>query len=221
MKDKITLSCFISDEKGQLKIDYLDNNFKQQIDKFKDENKLEIITITFENANSPEHFLYKFYWGYLLPDLAFAMGEKNIHKVHVMAKKRFLLINVDSYEEIPKKYFSKGVYVIDFIDMENLDNIESHIKYIKGLILIKKDGALFAYIPSNATITHKEMKEYTENVEFWLYNDLDGRLGEEGRDPEQAQKLRAHGMDTLTPAMGGQDATQEEKLFEEKVEINW
>jgi major membrane immunogen (membrane-anchored lipoprotein) len=214
--NKLTLDAWIEDNK----IKYLDADYRNRIEKFKASHPDKRISMTLENADNPAHYLYKYYWGYLLPDLCFAMGEKNKRRIHIIMKRNFLMVNVCGLDEIPKKYFRQGVFRANYKDIMALEqgSLDIYVNHIAGIIVIENEGELFGYIPSNADISHDEMQSYVASVEHHLFVDLMGRLGEEGRDPAEAKKLRDKGMEGYEKQkeiFDGEDVTGLEKRFDE------
>ncbi|MBV6342413.1 hypothetical protein [Candidatus Magnetobacterium casense] len=177
------------------KIQYETPGWREKLEEFKAHNEGKNIEITFEMVDSPLHYLFKYYWGYLLPDLAFAMGERNKFKTHLFCKMMHNLINVSTVDEIPKKYFKRGWVKLNMEEVQDPTSIEHLLATIRGVIIIFENNELVAYIPSCADLTHQEMKDYTVKVEHYLFVDCKGRLGEEGRDGRQAKAMRDKGMD--------------------------
>lgn len=219
--NKIILDAYI--QNGV--IQYYDTDYKKKWDEFKVHNDNQRISLTLENADKPEHYLYKYYWGFLLPDLTFHFGEKNTARIHLIMKRQFLMINATTFDEIPKKYFKKGVFRVTYDDIMNLENgdLDTFVGHIKGIIIIEHEGELFGYIASNSDISHQEMQDYITKVEHHLFVDLQGRIGEEGRDPKEAKKLRDKGFQQtdLEKTFSGEDVTGIEKPHNEKSSDVW
>jgi len=158
---ELKLNCRIQDGK----IEYYDFDFRKKIDDFKAGKDGKNINIIFQPADSVEYYQMKFYRGYLLPDVAHFMGEKDSNYVHnFVLKKDFLLVKIDlnDVKSIPARYRARCILLC-----EQRDIGDGELKDV-----------IWAYIPSTADLTYDEMKVFIEKVEHRLFADLNGRLGE-------------------------------------------
>lgn len=167
-------------------IEYDDIGWRDKLNKFKEANEGKRIAMHFENDDSPAVGLHRYYRGYLLPDIAHALGERDKDYVHrYYLKKDFLFRPIDVLDEIKGKH---------------RDRPTIYVKEIDGKIVVQ------GYAPSCGDITHKEMKDFVLACEHRLFVDLQGHLGssvEGGKEAiekysEEAKKLRTRGMEDVT-----------------------
>jgi len=170
---------------------YYDKNWKEVIADFKKKNEGANIEVHFENVNSPHHYQYKYYWGYLLPDVAFAIGERDIYKVHFYLKRDFLYKEISSVHEILQRYLRNGVFEVLYRSLFS-GVLKVPFSIIKGTLLVTSNENIVGYVPSTsmATFKYDEMKEFILKVEHRLFVDLQGCLGSENRDQKIAADLR-------------------------------
>lgn len=178
---------------------------KKDMQKFFEHNEGRRVHIMYDAQSEVEHHQHRFYWGYLLPDITFAMGEKDEYYVHVLLKRDFLYRPVESgkIEDIPKKYFRNGIFMIG---EDKLADLENHrgipFSLIHGVIIVTgKDDSLRGYIPSNADLTYDEKEEYHRKCEDRLMLDLNNHLGVKSGQQQEAMEVRELSMGE-DPAQG-------------------
>jgi hypothetical protein len=133
-----------------------EKKWADEISKLTEKNLGKKVEITIEVRNRVEYYIYKYYWGYLIPDIANAYGDNRHYYIHeMMLKKRFLFRKENDFEMIPKKHRSKCKFIFD------------------------KDENLLGYIPSMSTITNDEAKEYIKQCEQFLFIECEGHVGQD------------------------------------------
>lgn len=121
--------------------------------------------------NKPEHYLYKYLWGYLYKDMCSFMQE-DIDELHNDMKDKFAKEFVDEWADVPKR----------------------HRKKCERYERVHENGAIERwYIKSTSSMNHEEMKEYIERVEYHYFNFLGGGSMEKGKIKE-GYHLRVKGM---------------------------
>jgi hypothetical protein len=143
----------------------------------------------FEIIDSVQHFQHRYLYGYLLPDIAFALGETDIEYVkQFVLKPKFLFRELPDgdWKKIPSKYASKCRVIIDG-------------KKVRG------------YIPSTSTLKFEEMDKFLKDCENFLTLDLNGCVGMAKEN--QTEAMQARGMANLKDMVG----TRQESLFSEAV----
>lgn len=192
-KAKIDLS-FEADIKNRT-IHYHSRNYKEQIEKLKEENEGRLLEVNFKIIDGPAYYCHKYYRGYLLPEITSAYGERDQAKVHMILKRDFLYMNIESGQiaDIQKKYVRQGIYLISEEKIFNLINENIYFSLIRGCVIVTNtQGDLKGFIPSTADITHKDMKEFILKVEHRLYVEMNGRMGEV-TDADEANEYRKKG----------------------------
>lgn len=164
------------------KIDYFENNMSNY-NQFKADNEGKNVDVTIEIMDRPEYYQHKYYRGGLLPAIAEASGEHNVHIQHILLKYDFLFRKEEIPSNIPKKYYTHGIYTIHEHRFNNVMLFKIPCKYIKGIMMVLKlyDSGLeklIGYIPSTADLTYDEMKQYIKQCENRLFIDLNGSLSE-------------------------------------------
>jgi hypothetical protein len=161
MKD-LTLEAIILDNK----IEYHNQNFKEKIDRFKSVHEGKEIQISFEVIEKPEHFQFKYYYGSLLPDIAFTLGYRDIEYVDkFLLKNKFLRMQaVDG--QVPKQYQKKGI-ICYTKEVEHINKDTGEITMVEQID---------SYVPSKSALTFTAMKEYIEKCEELLF-EAQGYIG--------------------------------------------
>ncbi len=141
----------------------------RNIQKFIAENDGAELDLEFVVLNKPEHFLYKYLWGYLMLDMSIFMGEDR-DDIHDMMKEKFAKAFVDDWSEVPHR----------------------HRKKCRRFERVHYNGAVEKYyIKSTSSMTHEELKEYVERVEQFYFRFLGGN---EDRNIKEGYHLRVNGM---------------------------
>lgn len=133
--------------------------------------------------NKPEHYLYKFLWGYLYEDMSMFMQEPK-EQIHDELKVLFAKEFVNDWTDVPRR----------------------HRKKCERYELVHDNGAVEKYyIKSTSSMTHEEMKDYLQRVEYHYYEFLGGNRDSEVKkgfhlrvqgmmDAKQLKKHRKEGM---------------------------
>jgi hypothetical protein len=173
------------------KIIYMDEGWHGAVQDFKQKNEGANIEVYFENVNSAHHYSYKYYWGYLLPDISFALGELDINRIHFELKRDFLYKEISNIDDIPKRYLKKGVFQISYRNLFS-GILRVPFSMINGTLIVFENENITGYVPSISMKTFKqdEMREFIWQVEHRLFVDLEGQLGSENRDQKTAIDLR-------------------------------
>ena len=146
------------------KISY-ESGYQTKVNKFKFENPNCKIIMSLDVNDDPLYHQHKFYRGTLLPDIADAMGEKDLQYVHIFVlKKEFLYIDVDNFNGIPAKYRSKAF--VFYREIENFNNVSDKRVEVVG------------FVPSTSDLTKEEFDEFIKKCENRLFVDLDGHIGQ-------------------------------------------
>ena len=149
------------------KISY-ESGYQSKVNKFKFENPNCKIIMSFEVNDDPLYHQHKYYRGTLLPDIADAMGEKDLQYVHIFVlKKEFLYIDVDSFDQIPAKYRSKAFVFYRELNKFNNKSVESETRV-----------EVIGFVPSTSDLTKLEFDEFIKKCEDRLFIDLDGHTGQ-------------------------------------------
>lgn len=136
-------------------IDFQGDGFEDLISQFAQDNdgkRGELIYKIVED--SVRHHQFKYYYGYLLKDVALSWGERDETAVDLFLKRRFLYQTVISgrWEDIPKKVVGRCI------------------------VILKDENTVAGYVPSKATLSHKEMHAFILQVEDMLFHDIGGEL---------------------------------------------
>ena len=140
------------------KIIYISKTFEEDIQKLKkhDDAWGEVV---FEIVDKVAYFQHKFLHGYLLPDITFALGEKDLEYVkQFILKPKFLFRPVKDWIDIPTKYANKCRVIIE-------------------------DDVVTGYVPSTTALTYDEMKAFLEECENFLTYGLNGCIGMHDTSP--------------------------------------
>ena len=142
-----------------------------------DDSELDIeLTV----LNKPEHFLYKYYWGYLLPDIiihsGLAINKNSVNNkakidLHEEMKENFAKENVDDWTDIPRRHRYK---------CQRFERIDEHGEVTRW------------YIKSTSSMTHEELKDYICQVEQHYFSFLAGHL--DPKTQQAAYEMRVKGM---------------------------
>ena len=114
---------------------------------FLSKNADKRVSATFEAIDGAMWHQHKYYRGVLLPSIIDSWGDRSAHSY---LKKRFLLKDIYSLEDIPTKH-KRNV-----------------------MIFVDNEGAPIAYIPSTGSLTQDEFRAYILNCEDFLYIDVMG-----------------------------------------------
>ena len=129
-------------------IQYRDPQFRERIKEFKDLNDGFDCDIIFESHSRPEHWQYKYLYGFVYPAISQGMGEGSIDTVDEIMKEKFLFQEVADRKDIPVRHRSRSrEFYVDYKDGEETKR------------------QIYGYIPSKTTLNFKEMKFYIEQCE--------------------------------------------------------
>jgi len=158
----------------QTKIKNYAIDFGTKFESFKSKNEGREISVTMEVADTAQHFQYRYYHGFLLPDLADAYGV-DVHYCHILCKREKLFIPVNSYDEIKKRHLANGVFMISRDDLMALPEWLPY-SLIKGALIVHADNEIVGYCPSTSKkcFTKEEMAAYIESVEQMFTRDVQG-----------------------------------------------
>jgi len=127
------------------------------------------LDIDIKVLNKPEHYLYKFLWGYLYEDMAKFMQEPK-DKIHDELKMMFAKEFVEDWSDVPRR----------------------HRKKCERYEVVHDNGSSEKfYIKSTSSMTHEEMKEFLQRVEYHYYDFLGGN---EDKNVKAGFQLRLQGM---------------------------
>ena len=143
----------------------LENKFLEFIAENDDADlDIEIVVL-----NKPEHYLYKYLFGYLYEDMAKFMQE-DLLSIHDELKEKFAKCFVDEWDEVPRR----------------------HRKKCERFEIVHDNGARERYyIKSASSMTHEELKEYLQRVEYHYFDFLGGN---EDKNIKRGYQLRVQGM---------------------------
>jgi hypothetical protein len=209
--DKLELTAQIVQDKHNKDVFlYDDKEWMNKVKRFKSLNFAKKVNISFEVVDTPMYFLFKYYYGYLLPDIAKELGESNQDYVDKMIlKKQFLFIEIDNdFSKIDKKHKSGNQFFTEKIMNVDNNNVPrgGFTDYVTG------------YTPSKACITHEEMKQFITKCENFLSNYLGGCIDTKHQD--QALDLRKKGfdqksLDDMGEKIESEDSFDDKTLFED------
>lgn len=172
---KLTYDVYIS----QGSFTYSELDWRSKLDEFKLNNEGKKAKVSIEIIDGPGWHSFKWYRGYLMPDIAVSMGEKNVHYVHMILKRDFLYIDCNGLEEIPKKYCKKGIYPVSYNTLFELKSDHYPFSMIRGVVIVCDDnGDIVGYIPSTSDLLYEDMKDYILKCENRLFIDLSGHIQE-------------------------------------------
>lgn len=153
-----------------------------ELHKFIEEHNDEDCDVEIYALSKPEHYLYRYLFGYLIKDIATHSGESE-DEVKQMMKERFATDHVKEWSEVPPRHREKCQRferVKEYIgeNGEHKQYIERY--YTKSL--------------SQGAMTHEELKEFVTNVDHHFFDFLEGAIqGSKARQME-AMELRKKGM---------------------------
>ena len=117
--------------------------------------KLAEFTVKVIKDDKPEYWQHKYLNGVLIPIIARESYSNDIFACSMELKKRFLIINCDSYDEIPPKH-----------------------KENRTMYLFNQDEEIIGYIPSRANLNFEDMQKFIIQVEG-LMMDLQASLNKD------------------------------------------
>lgn len=144
-------------------------------------NEDEEVEVDLVVINKPEHFLYKYYFGYLLEDMLNHISgsykgqnsRREKERLHEQMKEMFAVENVISWEEVPKR----------------------HRYRCQRFEMMDRTGEIKrTYIKSLSSMTHEEMKKYIMDVEQHYYVFLSGGSNQDKAKSRAGYELRVKGM---------------------------
>ena len=116
----------------------------------------------------PEHFLYKYLWGYLYRDMQDFQQESR-DDINTEMKEEFAKVYVDEWEDIPKHH------------RKTCQRFERYLQV----------GVERWYIKSGSAMGHTELKDFVEKVEQHFFGFL---AGNRVRDTKEAYEMRRKGL---------------------------
>jgi hypothetical protein len=181
----LQLQAYIDTEKGKDTFVYSDKEWIDKVKKFKSKNFSKKVIITFEIVDTPMHFLFEYYHGYLLPDITEALGESSqVYVDKMILKKQFLFIEIDNdFSKVDKKHKDGNQFFTEK-RKEWLNVTTNNFREYEYVI---------GYTPSKAYVTHEEMKKYIQDCENFLFNFLGGCISQ--KHQEQAEQMRRAGFE--------------------------
>ncbi|UCF13221.1 MAG: hypothetical protein JSW06_02910 [Thermoplasmatales archaeon] len=213
---KITVESVYIEKDGVKTIDIIDQKDVKRLDEWSSGYQSgQRIQVTYEAIDKAVHFQYKYYYGYLLPDVMDAQGEPSQIECNLIIKTELLRKDLMSgMENYKRKYFNIPVIVflngkaygylpkgINLLEKTPLDALQAcftgeiTLDYFTGttiLYIIRESndnaGASYMYhsfIPSLSTLSYKEMKEHILNTENFLIHYIPG-----GRFSEKTIEIR-------------------------------
>lgn len=169
----------------------------EKIIEFMRSNSGALVEINMAVIDKPEQYLHKWYRGTILPDIAFALGDNDVSRVHWKLKSEYLYKDCTDVNTIPDKHFSKGYYAITSDCMFNGESVL--YRYASGVCLVvNHDKTLRGYIPSTGLITHSEMEDFTLRCEQRLLHDLNSFIGCSKQSRLSAADFQKYQVDIMT-----------------------
>lgn len=181
MKNNIlNLTATIAMNENNEIIDYDDKKWVEKIVKFKSKNLNKQILITFEVVDTPMHYLFKYYYGQLLPSICDALGDVNRTYVDKMIlKKEHLFYNIDNdFSKIKSTHKSGNQFFSEKRVHEDETGNQIEYDYVTG------------YTPSKACITHERMKEFIIECENFLFNFHERSILEKYQDQAKINRMK-------------------------------
>lgn len=140
--------------------DYIKQNEGSECD-------IEIIVL-----NKPEHYLYRYLFGFLIKDIHVHSGM-SIDEIHITMKDQFAKAFITDWIDIPKR----------------------HRKKCERYERIRQSGVIERwYIKSCSSMTHEELMEYVKNVENHFFDFMEGAIKGTKQRQLEAYELRKKGM---------------------------
>jgi len=146
---KLILNAVIKDSSVKYRTIDWQGKFRDFIEK----NEGERVEIVMEQISDIKHSIHKGYRGYILPDIAHALGEASEARVHYELKKEFLFERCECIEEVPSRHRSRCQYIFDH------------------------NSNFLGYVPSMATLTQKDAQEFMRKCKDRLLIDLGSHIG--------------------------------------------
>jgi hypothetical protein len=141
-------------------IEFTSKDYEKKIKSLEKTASGNSISISINVMDTPEHWQHKYFHGMLLPDIAYAQGETDVHYLkNLVLKPLFLTRPIDNYSDIPSRF---------------RERCRPLTKEIGGV------ECLIGYIPSLGDLTYEEMKSFILNCESLFFEDLQGSLGMSG-----------------------------------------
>ena len=145
--------------------------YSPEVFDFLAENDGAEVEIQITVINKPEHYLYRYLFGFLIKDISSHSGI-GVDEIHAMMKERFAKEHVKSWDEVPKR----------------------HRKRCQRYEIVSADGEIvdMYYIKSCGSMTHDELMVYVKNVELHFMDFMEGALNI--KTQKEAYELRKKGM---------------------------
>lgn len=172
------------------KISYTDDKANERFQEFKRMNDGAFITVIYEAQDAVQYFQHKYFHGYVLPQIAEAMGDKDLpHVKEFVLKEQGLMYRVDSLRDIPRKHAVR----CRIISREYVDE-DGEIK-----------SRVVGYVPSTSVVGYKRMKEFIEWCESIRDGLIDWSILEKNKsDYDEMMRLRSFAMtDALDDLVNG------------------
>jgi hypothetical protein len=150
------------------KINFTVDDFMKKLGEFALNFEGQRGEVNFEIVDSVQHFQHKYLYGFLLPDVAFALGETDIEYVkQFILKPKFLFraLPDGDWKQIPAKYASKCRIIVDG-------------EKVRG------------YIPSTSALKFDEMDKFLKDCENFLTLELNGCVGMAKENQVEALECR-------------------------------
>jgi len=138
---------------------FLDEKFKEKITLLKATNEGAWGEASIEIIDKIQYFQHKYYRSNLLPEISMTEVQcDHRYKMHILLKEKFLGRDISSWKEIPERHMKRGVAIVS----ELYDHHGLAVKIPSGrcIILIDEKEKIIAYIPSMATLTFDEAKDF-------------------------------------------------------------
>ena len=123
--------------------------------------------IVFLPYDKPHHWLYKYYYGYLLEDIMQHIGDADKDNLHWFFKTKYLTIQVKDLNEVPVKFrkTSRTIQrVKEIYDRESGELIATNKYYDVTFSTASIDGRMF--------------REYIKKIEMFFMDFLGGGMSE-------------------------------------------
>ena len=170
---------------GKIDIDgFIDSKSEEKFNEYLQKNRGKMFSLDIHITSEEDqkrNAIYKYYYGYLIPDIAAAMGETDEAKVNIICKRDFLVGECESMLTIPQRHMTGKPYLVDAQTLLNrIERSDLSFGMITGGPIFGYDDMcrIKYYIPSKKTLTIKELKEYIKKCESRLTEDLNSCLGE-------------------------------------------
>ena len=177
MSDKHTLNLEAQVIEG--KIVYSDWKVEQRIKEFKELNEGAFINVIFESHSAVAYFQHRYLYGYVLPQVAEAQGEKDISFLkEFVLKEKFLFKPCESFKDIPVRHRKR----LRTIFVEYREKPDDDIR-----------RKLVGYIPSTTVLTFKEMRDFIKSCEDVRDGLIDWSIVKENK-AEYDEMMRIRGL---------------------------